>query len=169
MTVFFSELFFSFIYCLSVCLYVYLPTYDCSNTDKHSTVTHPSIKSGIHPSFQLSFHPCMMYCLITAGVRAPLLLLMMMPSFLSQLSDDLQILFLSLWLDVRSLSSLDVAISCHRLRPYWMTILQCLRSPAVDDWGHSLSSLLWLSRRGIRASRMQMKMDIREYVSAIHC
>ena len=94
--------------------------------------------SSFHPSFQLSFHPCMQYCLITAGVRAPLLLLMMMPSFLSLLSDDLQTLFLSFWLDVRSLSNLDVAISCHRLRPCWMTLLQCLRSPAVDDWGQSL-------------------------------
>jgi hypothetical protein len=83
----------------------------------------------------------------------------MMPLFLSQLSDDLQIIFLSFWLDVRSLSTLDVAVSCHRLRPWWMTQLQCLRSPAVDDWGHSLSSLMWLSRRRIRASRVQMKMD----------
>jgi hypothetical protein len=83
----------------------------------------------------------------------------MMPSFLSLLSDDLHIILLSLWLDIRSLSALDVAISCHRLRPRWMTHLPCLRSPAVDDWGHSLSSLMWLSKRGIRASRVQMRMD----------
>jgi F-box and leucine-rich repeat protein 2/20 len=81
---------------------------------------------------------------------------MMMSSFFSLLSADLQILFLSFWLDVRSLSTLDVAFSCHRLRHSWMTLLQCLKSPAVDDWGHSLSSLMWLSRRGIRASRVQM-------------
>ena len=94
-------------------------------------------------------------------IRNPLLLLLMMttPSFLAQLSDDLQILFLSLWLDIRSLSTLDVAFSCHRLRPCWMTLLQCLRSPAIDDWGHGLSSLMWLSKRGIRASRVQMKMN----------
>ena len=84
---------------------------------------------------------------------------MMAPSFLSLLSDDLQILFLSLWLDVRSLSTLDVAVSCHRLRPCWMTLLRCLRSPSVDDWGHGLLSLMWLSRRGIRASRVQITMD----------
>ena len=124
---------------------IYPPTYRCSNTDKQSTLTHPYIHPHTHNS------------LTTVGIPAPLLLLM--PSFLSQLSDDLQMLFLSLWLDVRSLSTLDVAISCRRLRPCWMTILQCLRSPAVDDCGHSLSSLLWLSRRGIRASRVQMKMD----------
>ena len=88
-----------------------------------------------------------------------MMMMMTTPSFLSLLSDDLQILFLSLWLDVRSLSTFDVAVSCHRLRPRWMTLLQCLRSPAVDEWGHSLSSLMWLSKRGIRASRVQMKMD----------
>ena len=89
--------------------------------------------------------------------HAPLPL--MIPSFFSFLSDDLQIVFLSLWLDVRSLLTLDVAISCHRLRPRWMTLLRCLRSPAIDDWGHNLSSLMWLSRRRIRASRMQVKID----------
>ena len=102
----------------------------------------------------------MLYSFNTAGNRAPLVLLMMMPSFLSLLSDDLQILSVSFWLDVRSLSTLDVAISCHRLRLCWIKLLQCLRSPAVDDWGHSLWSLMWLSRRRIRASRVQMKMDI---------
>ena len=81
------------------------------------------------------------------------------PSFLASLGDDLKILFLSLWLDVRSLSTLDVAVSCHRLRPCWMTLLQSLRSPTVDGWGHGLSSLMWLSKRGIRASKVQMKMD----------
>ena len=81
------------------------------------------------------------------------------PSFLHLLSDDLQILFVSLWLDVRSLATLDVAVSSHALRLCWMTLLQRLRSPATDDWGQSLSSLKWLSRRGIRASRVQMKID----------
>ena len=90
------------------------------------------------PSMRASTHKS----ITTAGIRVPLLL--MKPSFFSLLGDDLQILFLSLWLDVRSLSTLDVAVSCHRLRPCWMTLLPCLRSPAVDDWGHSLSSLMWL-------------------------
>ena len=96
--------------------------------------------------------------LTTPGIRTPLLL-MMMPSFLSLLSDDLQILCLSLSPDVRSLSTLDVAVSCHRLRPCWMTLLKRLRSPAVDNCGHSLSSLVWLSRRRIRASRVLMKTN----------
>ena len=89
--------------------------------------------------------------------RAPNLLTS--PSFLYLLSDDLQLHFLTLWLDVRSLATLDVAVSSHALRLCWMTLLQRLRSPAVDSWGHSLSSLMWLSRRGIRASRVQMTFD----------
>ena len=79
--------------------------------------------------------------------------------FHSLLSDDLQIHLLSLWLDVRSLTTLDVAVSSRRLRPSWLTVLRCLKSDAVDNWGHSLSSLMWLSKRGIRASRVRMKMD----------
>ena len=40
-------------------------------------------------------------------------------------------------------------------------VLRYLRSEAVDDWGHSLSSMMWLSRRGIRASRLEMKTRVR--------
>ena len=83
----------------------------------------------------------------------------MVSSFLSLLSDDLQVLFLSRWLDVRSLVTLDAAVSSHRLRPYWLTLLRCLNSAATDDWDHSSSSLNWLSRRGIRPFRLQMKID----------
>ena len=86
-------------------------------------------------------------------------LLLMARLFHSLLSDDLQILLLSLCLDVRSLTTLDVAVSSRRLRPNWLTVLRCLRSDAVNNWGHSLSSLMWLSTRGIRASRVRMKMD----------
>ena len=84
---------------------------------------------------------------------------MMQRSLLTLPSDDLEIAFLSLWLDVRSLTTLDVAVSSHKLRPWWLTVLQYLRSEALDEWGHSLSSLMWLSRRGIRASRLVMKFN----------
>ena len=82
----------------------------------------------------------------------------MMPLFLNLLSDDLQRLCLSLWLDVRSLVTLDVAVSTSTLRPCWMMLLLSSKSPAMDDWYHSRASLMWLSRRGIRASRLQMKV-----------
>ena len=94
-----------------------------------------------------------------AAARAGDHLLLMAQLFHSLLSDDLQILLLSLWLDVHSLTSLDVAVSSRRLRPCWLTVLRCLRSDAMDSWGHSLSSLMWLSKRGIRASRVRMMMD----------
>ena len=80
----------------------------------------------------------------------------MAPSFHFLMSDDLQILVYSLWLDVRSLAILDVAFSSRKLRPSWLTILKRLRSDAIDNWSHSLLSLMWLSKRGIRASQMNI-------------
>ena len=37
--------------------------------------------------------------------------------------------------------------------------LRCVRSEAVNGWAHSLSSVTWPSRRGIRVSRLEMKID----------
>ena len=71
----------------------------------------------------------------------------------------LSTLSLSLWMDVRSLATFDVAVSSHELRPSWMTLLKSLRCPAIDKWGHGLSSLMWLSRRGIRVSQVLIKID----------
>ena len=61
-------------------------------------------------------------------------LVLMSRLFHPLLSDDLEILLLSLWLDVPSLTTLDVAVSSHRLRPSWLTVLRCIRSDAVDNW-----------------------------------
>ena len=94
-----------------------------------------------------------------AAARARYHRLLMAQLFSFLLSDDLQILLLSLWLDVRSLTTLDVAVSSRRLRPNWLTVLRRLRSDAIDNWGHSLSSLMWLLKRGIHASRVRIKMD----------
>ena len=78
---------------------------------------------------------------------------------LHELSDDLHTLLLSQWLDVRSLVTLDVAVSSNTSRPYWKTLLGSLRSPSVDNMDHSASSLMWLIQRGICASRVQMKSN----------
>ena len=75
------------------------------------------------------------------------------------LSHDVHILFLSLWLDMRSLATLDVAVSNNVSRPYWMTLLRSLRGGVIDDWGHNMSSLTWLIRRGIHARRVQIEVD----------
>lgn len=77
----------------------------------------------------------------------------MVPSFLTLQS------FLSLWLDVRSLATLDIAVSSCSSRPYWMALLRSMSITVIDNWGHSACSLMWLIRRGIRATRMQMKSD----------
>ena len=95
---------------------------------------------------------------VATSIRDRDILLLKAPSLLSPLSDDLKIHIFSLWLDVRSLATLDVSVSSRRLRPNWLTVLRRLRSDAMDNWGHSLSSLMWLSKRGIRASRVRMKM-----------
>ena len=84
---------------------------------------------------------------------------LMESSFLSPLSNDLNILFLSHWLDVRSLVTLDTAFSNHTYREYWMTLLHAMRSLAIDHWGHSYSSLIWLTKRRICTSRLHLKAD----------
>ena len=62
---------------------------------------------------------------------------------------DLEVFFLSLWMDVPSLVKLDIAMSSHDWRPYWITLLQSLRSAGIEEWGHSFASLMWLTKRGI--------------------
>lgn len=79
--------------------------------------------------------------------------------YLFLINDDLQVQFLSLWLDACSLATLDVAVTNHRLRPSWMTLLLSVRSTAIDNWSHNYSSLMWISRRGIQVSQMHMKVD----------
>ena len=85
-------------------------------------------------------------------------LTMVLP-FLSSLSHDLQDFFLIQWLDIRSISNLDVALSSHEWRPHWLALLCTIRATAIDDWGHSLSSLMWLTKRGIHVRKMEIKVD----------
>ena len=85
--------------------------------------------------------------------------LMMELLLLHVLSDDLRRLLFCQWLDVRSLVTLDVAVSSSTSRPYWTRLLGSLRSPSIDNINHSLSSLHWLIQRGICASRIQMKVN----------
>ena len=86
-------------------------------------------------------------------------LLMMKQLLLHMLSDDLHCLLFCQWLDVRSLVTLDVAVSSSTSRPYWTRLLGSLRCPSIDKMNHSTSSLHWLLQRGICASRIQMKVN----------
>ena len=75
------------------------------------------------------------------------------------LSDDPHNFLLCHWLDIRSLGTLDIAISSNVSRPYWMALLQCMRAEAIDDMHHSASWLMWLIERGICPSKVQMKVN----------
>ena len=86
-------------------------------------------------------------------------LLTMTQLLLHELSDDLHRLLFCQWLDVRSLVTLDVAVSSSTSRPYWMRLLGSLRFPSIDNMHHSPSSLRWLIQRGICTSRIQMKVN----------
>ena len=83
----------------------------------------------------------------------------MSPLFHNLLSDDLHIYILSNWLDIRSLSTLDVAVSSNTLRPYWMSLLHSISASVIDDWDHNLSSMTWLTRRRICSSRLHIMSD----------
>ena len=82
-----------------------------------------------------------------------------MLSLFHELSDDLHILLLSHWLDIRSIVTLDIAVSSNTSRPYWKRLLRSLRAAAIDEMRHVASSLMWLIERGICVSRLQMKDD----------
>ena len=85
--------------------------------------------------------------------------IVMMPSFLSELSFDIHILLISRWLNMRSVATLDVAVSNKASRPYWMTLLRFQHGRLYRGLGHDMSSLMWLMRRGIHALRVHRKGD----------
>ena len=82
-----------------------------------------------------------------------------MPLFLSMLSFDVHISlagcaqfisqFISLWLDMRSLAALDVAVSYNASRPYWITLLHSLLwpYPVRTVRLRSYSSYIWYEIR----------------------
>lgn len=81
------------------------------------------------------------------------------PSALFALSYDLHILFISSWLDLRSFVTLDIAVSNHAKRTFWEILLPALQINAIDDWAHNSSSLKWLIKRGLRATRLDVKFE----------
>ena len=75
------------------------------------------------------------------------------------LGDDLHTLLLLHWLDVRSVTTLDIAVSSNASRPYWMSLIRSVRATSIDNMVHSASSLIWLIQRGINVTRIQMKIN----------
>ena len=84
---------------------------------------------------------------------------MTLPLFLTLLSHDILNQSLSLWLDLRSIATLDIAVSSETSRSHWMSLLHSLRASAIDDWGHSIPSLMWLTKRGINSSKINIMVD----------
>ena len=70
-------------------------------------------------------------------------------SSLFQVSDDIFHCLLS-WLDIGSISSLDIAVGNKSERLQWVKCLGEIESKAINEYRHSHSSLRWLITRGAR-------------------
>ena len=78
-----------------------------------------------------------------------------MPLLLQISEDGLLHLFSNL-LDIRSLSALDIAISCRPERLIWLTCLRAIDSAAINTFLHFPSSIKWLTRRDIKIKSIQI-------------
>ena len=74
-------------------------------------------------------------------------------------NEDLSMLFLSEWIDYRSMVTLDVAITNHRTRILWLQRLRSISGGDVNNYMHSDLSMRWLIRRGLKpcTTRMNVK------------
>ena len=61
------------------------------------------------------------------------------------------------WLDVGCICMLDIAVGNVDERLLWLRSLQTMDSKAVDEYGHSHSSLRWLISRGARATAIRIR------------
>ena len=71
-------------------------------------------------------------------------------------NEDLSLLFLSEWIDYRSMVTLDVAITNHRRRILWLQRLRSISGGDVNNYMHSDSSMRWLIRRGLKPCTIRM-------------
>ena len=60
------------------------------------------------------------------------------------------------WLDIKSLSTLDIAIACRRQRLIWLSCLRAIDSAAIKAFFHYPSSIKWLIGRNITITSIQM-------------
>jgi hypothetical protein len=74
------------------------------------------------------------------------------------LPSELITLLISEWLDVRSLITLDAAISSEATRLRWLSILSTIRhQKALESWGHTHESLQWMSTRHVGIKSITIK------------
>ena len=61
------------------------------------------------------------------------------------------------WLEPKSFRLLDRSITNHQSRKSWFGLLRGLSVPCLDEWKHCLSSLKWVSKRGISLRKLVMR------------
>ena len=61
------------------------------------------------------------------------------------------------WLELKTFRLLDRSITNHQYRSSWIGVLQGLSVPCFDEWKHCLSSLKWVSKRGISLQKLVMR------------
>jgi hypothetical protein len=76
-----------------------------------------------------------------------------------------QIPVLCAWLDLQSLSVLDVAVSSSSARKTWLLMLKSITCDAIDVWHHSLLSIRWLMFRDIRVTQILVNRKHRDKIS----
>ena len=77
-------------------------------------------------------------------------------SCLFKLGDDAFVNLLN-WLDVGSICSLDTAVGNKDERLMWLHSLHSMDSKAIDEHEHCHSSVMWLIKRGARATSIRAR------------
>ena len=61
------------------------------------------------------------------------------------------------WLEPKTFRLLDRSITNHQSRRSWFGVLRGLSVSCFDEWKHCLSSLKWVSKRGITLQKLVMR------------
>ena len=61
------------------------------------------------------------------------------------------------WLELKTLRLLDRSITNHQSRTSWFGVLRGHSVHHLDEWKHCLSSLKWMSKRGISLQKLVMR------------
>lgn len=77
-------------------------------------------------------------------------------SFLLGLNEGGFVQLFSNWLDIQSISTLDVAIARHPERQIWLTFLEHMNNPTIGALLLYPPSIKWLIERGIPISKIQI-------------
>ena len=88
-----------------------------------------------------------------------------LPLFLAL--EDRQIPLICIWLDMQSLSRLDVAVSSSRARKLWLIILESITCKAIDVWHHCYLSMTWAILRSIRIAHILVNPKHRDRISEL--